>query len=60
MRTDKHKLKPLNLLQETQFLEVMRAYQNEKNYFSTSFLLLFLILKSISKIIVPIMKSGIT
>ena len=34
MRTDKHKLKPLNPLQETQFLEVMRAYQNEKNYFS--------------------------
>ena len=34
MRTDKHKLKPLNSLQETLFLEVMRAYQQEKNYFS--------------------------
>ena len=34
MRTDKHKLNSLNPLQETQFLEVVRAYQNEKNYFS--------------------------
>ena len=34
MRTDKHKLKPLNSLQETLFLEVMCAYQQEKNYFS--------------------------
>lgn len=34
MRTDKHKLTSLNILQETQFLEVVRAYQNEKNYFS--------------------------
>ena len=34
MRTDKHQLKPLNSLQETMFLEVMCAYQNEKNYFS--------------------------
>ena len=34
MRTDKHKLKPLNSLQETMFLEVMCAYQHEKNYFS--------------------------
>ena len=34
MRTDKHQLIPLNSLQETLFLEVMCAYQNEKNYFS--------------------------
>ena len=34
MRTDKHKLKPLTPLQEAQFLDVGRAYQNEKNYFS--------------------------
>ena len=34
MRTDKHKLTSLTPLQETQFLEVMCAYQNEKNYFS--------------------------
>ena len=34
MRTDKHQLKPLNPLQETLFLEVMCAYQHEKNYFS--------------------------
>ena len=34
MRTDKHKLKPLNPFQEIQLLEVMRAYQDEKNYFS--------------------------
>lgn len=34
MRTDKHKLKSLNPLQEIEFLEVVRAYQNEKNYFS--------------------------
>ena len=34
MRTDKHKLKPLNSLQEIMFLEVMCAYQQEKNYFS--------------------------
>ena len=37
MRTDKHQLIPLNPLQETQFLEVMCAYQNEKNYFSDQF-----------------------
>ena len=34
MRTDKHKLKALTLHQETQFLDVVRAYQDEKNYFS--------------------------
>lgn len=34
MRTDKHKLTSLDTLQETQFLEVVCAYQNEKNYFS--------------------------
>ena len=34
MRTDKHQLTSLNPLQETLFLEVMCAYQNEKNYFS--------------------------
>ena len=34
MRTDKHKLKSLTLLQEAQFLDVVHAYQNEKNYFS--------------------------
>ena len=34
MRTDKHKLTSLTSLQETQFLEVMCAYQKEKNYFS--------------------------
>ena len=34
MRTDKHKLKPLTSLQEVQFLDVVHAYQNEKNYFS--------------------------
>ena len=34
MRTDKHKLKSLTPLQEAQFLDVMRAYQDEKNYFS--------------------------
>ena len=34
MRTDKHQLIPLNPLQETVFLEVMCAYQHEKNYFS--------------------------
>ena len=34
MRTDRHKLKPLTPHQETQFLDVMRAYQDEKNYFS--------------------------
>ena len=34
MRTDKHKLKPLTPLQESQFLDVVHAYQNEKNYFS--------------------------
>ena len=34
MRTDKHKLKPLTPHQEAQFLEVVHAYQNEKNYFS--------------------------
>ena len=34
MRTDKHKLKSLTPHQERQFLEVVRAYQDEKNYFS--------------------------
>ena len=34
MRTDKHKIKPLTPLQEAQFLDVVHAYQNEKNYFS--------------------------
>ena len=34
MRTDKHKLKPLTPQQEAQFLDVVHAYQNEKNYFS--------------------------
>ena len=34
MRTDKHKLKPLTPHQEKQFLDVVRAYQDEKNYFS--------------------------
>ena len=34
MRTDKHKLKALTLHQETQFLDVVRTYQDEKNYFS--------------------------
>ena len=34
MRTDKHKLKSLTPLQEAQFLDVVHAYQNEKNYFS--------------------------
>ena len=34
MRTDKHKLKSLTPHQETQFLDVVRVYQNEKNHFS--------------------------
>ena len=34
MRTNKHKFKPLTPLQEAQFLDVVHAYQNEKNYFS--------------------------
>ena len=34
MRTDKHKLEPLTPLQEAQFLDVVHAYQNEKNHFS--------------------------
>ena len=34
MRTDKHKLKSLTPQQETQFLDVVRVYQDEKNYFS--------------------------
>ena len=34
MRTDKHKLKPLTPQQEAQFLDVVHAYQNEKNHFS--------------------------
>ena len=34
MRTDKHKLKTLTPHQEAQFLNVVRAYQDEKNYFS--------------------------
>ena len=37
MRTDKHQLISLNPLQETMFLEVVYAYQNEKNYFSDQF-----------------------
>ena len=37
MRTDKHKIKPLTPLQEAQFLDVVRAYQDEKNYFSDQF-----------------------
>ena len=37
MRTDKHKIKPLTPHQERQFLEVVRAYQDEKNYFSDQF-----------------------
>ena len=34
MRTDKHKLKSLTPHQEAQFLDVVRAYQDEKNHFS--------------------------
>ena len=34
MRTDKHKLKPLTPHQEALFLDVVRAYQDEKNYFA--------------------------
>ena len=34
MRTDKHKLKPLTPHQEAIFLDVVRAYQDEKNYFA--------------------------
>ena len=34
MITDKHKLKSLTPLQEAQFLDVVRVYQNEKNHFS--------------------------
>ena len=37
MRTDKHKLTPLTPLQEAQFLDVVRVYQNEKNHFSDQF-----------------------
>ena len=37
MRTDKHKIKPLTSLQEAQFLDVVHAYQNEKNHFSDQF-----------------------
>ena len=37
MRTHKHKLKPLTPLQEAQFLDVVRAYQDEKNHFSDQF-----------------------
>ena len=37
MRTDKHKLKPLTPHQEAQFLDVVHAYQNEKNHFSDQF-----------------------
>ena len=37
MRTDKHKLKSLTPQQETQFLDVVRVYQDEKNYFSDQF-----------------------
>ena len=34
MRTYKHKLKPLTPHQEGQFLDVGRAYEDVKNYFS--------------------------
>ena len=34
MRTVKHKLKPLSLEQKIQFLDLARAYQFEKNYWS--------------------------
>ena len=34
MRTDKHKIKLLTPQQEAQFLDVVHAYQDEKNYFS--------------------------
>ena len=34
MRADKHKIKPLTPQQEAQFLDVVHAYQDEKNYFS--------------------------
>ena len=34
MRTDKHQLKPLTPHQEALFLDVVRAYQDEKNHFS--------------------------
>jgi len=44
MRTDKHKLKPLTPLQEAQFLDVVHAYQNEKNYFQTSSRLIYTIM----------------
>ena len=37
MRTDKHKIKPLTPHQEAQFLDVVHAYQNEKNHFSDQF-----------------------
>ena len=33
MRTDKHKLKPLTPHQEALFLDLVHAYQNEKNHF---------------------------
>ena len=38
MRTVKHKLKPLTTEQETKFLDVVHAYQFEKNYFSDQLL----------------------
>ena len=41
MRTVKHKLKPLTTEQETKFLDVVHAYQFEKNYFSDQLLNLY-------------------
>lgn len=38
MRTVKHKLKPLTTEQENKFLDVVHAYQFEKNYFSDQLL----------------------
>ena len=38
MRTVKHKLKPLSLEQKIQFLDLARAYQFEKNYWSDQLL----------------------
>lgn len=38
MRTVKHKLKPLDAEQKTKLLDVMYAYQFEKNYFSDQLL----------------------
>ena len=38
IRTVKHQLKPLTTIQEQKFLELARAYQFEKNYFSDQLL----------------------